>query len=97
MLTVTRRAEARLKQTLREETVDPGKAIRLVLAPSPFTPFGFIVDEQVEGDQVVKAEDGSRVLIVGPAVGAALEDSVMDYRETHMGSAFTLAKVGPVN
>jgi Fe-S cluster assembly iron-binding protein IscA len=97
MLTVTKRAEARLKQTLREETADPDKAIRLVLAPSPFTPFGFIVDEKVEGDQVVRAEDGSNVLIVGPAVGAALEDSVVDYRETHKGSAFTLSKLGPVN
>jgi Fe-S cluster assembly iron-binding protein IscA len=97
MLTVTRRARVKLRQTLREATTDPDKAIRLVLVPSPFMPFGFVVDGQEEGDQVVESDDGSKVLIVGPAVGAALADSIMDYCETHTGSAFTLSRVGPVN
>lgn len=97
MLTVTRKARVKLRQTLRQATTDPDKGIRLVLVPSPFVPFGFVVDGQEEGDQVVESEDGSKVLIVGPAVGAALTDAVMDYSETQMGSAFTLSKVGPVN
>jgi len=97
MLTVTPRAKARLKQALRQQTANPDKAIRLILAPSLFAPFGFIVDQQEEGDHVIEAEDGSKVLIVAPAVGAALDESVMDYRETSLGSAFTLSKVGPVN
>ncbi len=96
MLTITGRAKARLVHVLRQQTLDPGKAIRLVLAPSLSTPLGFILDEQEEGDQVVKAEDGSNVLLLGPSVGSALEDSLIDYLETPMGDAFTLCKLGPV-
>jgi Fe-S cluster assembly iron-binding protein IscA len=97
VLTVTERAKERLWKTLKQETKDPGKAIRLILAPSPVAPFGFIVDDPEEGDHVIQAEDGSRVLLLGPAVRAALNDSVIDYRETCMGLAFTLARMGPVN
>jgi Fe-S cluster assembly iron-binding protein IscA len=97
MLTVTERARERLWKTLRQETTDPGKAIRLILAPSPASPFGFIVDDPEEGDHIIQAEDGSGVLLLGPVVRAALNDSIIDYRETCMGLAFTLSKVGPVN
>lgn len=96
MLTVTGRARARLVQVLKQQTTDPGKAIRLVLAPSPSRALGFILDDQEEGDQVVKAEDGSKVLLLGPSVGAALDNTLIDYCETSMGAAFTLCKVGPV-
>ena len=96
MLTVTGRAKARLVQALRQQTADPEKAIRLVLAPSPSKPLGFILDDQAEGDQVVKAEDGSKVLLMGPSVSAALDNSLIDYCETSMGAAFTLCKLGPV-
>ena len=97
MLTVTERAKERLWKTLRQETTDPDKAIRLILAPSPVAPFGLIVDDPEEGDLVIQTKDGSGVLLLGPAVRAALNDSIIDYRETCMGLAFTLAKVGPVN
>ena len=62
MLTVTGRAKARLVEALKQHTVDPDKAIRLVLAPSLSTPLGFILDEQEDGDLVVRAEDGSSAL-----------------------------------
>lgn len=97
MLTVTKRARARLAQALRQQTEDPDKAIRLILAPSLFAPIAFILDEQEEGDQVVKDEEGENVLLLGPSVGAALEGSVIDYCETDIGCAFTLCKLGPVN
>lgn len=97
MLTVTKRAKARLLQALRQQTADPDKAIRLILAPSLFSPIGFILDEQEEADHVVRDEDGRKVLLVAPTVGAALEESVIDYCETHAGSAFTLCRFGPVN
>jgi Fe-S cluster assembly iron-binding protein IscA len=96
MLTITGRAKARLAEALKEQTADPDKAIRLVLAPSVSTPLGFILDEREEGDQEVRAEDGRTVLLMGPSVGAALEDSLIDYCETPMGAAFTLCKLGPV-
>jgi Fe-S cluster assembly iron-binding protein IscA len=96
MLTLTGRARARLVEALRQQTTDPEKAIRLVLAPSLSQPVGFILDNQEEGDQVVKAEDGSKVLLLGPSVGAALDNSLIDYCETSMGAAFTLCKLGPV-
>ena len=96
MLTVTGRAKARLVQALRQQTSDPEKAIRLVIAPCISTPLGFILDEQEEGDQVVKAEDGSKVLLLGPSVGAALDNSLIDYCETPRGTTFTLRKLGPV-
>lgn len=97
MLTVTKRAKARLAEAIRQQTEDPNKAIRLILAPSLFSPIAFILDEQEEGDQVVKDEDGDNVLLLGPSVGAALDDSIIDYCETNMGCAFTLGKLGPVN
>ncbi len=97
MLTITGRAKARLVQALKQQTTDPDKAIRLILAPCPTQPLGFILDEREEGDQVVKAEDGSNVLLLGPNVGAALSNSLIDYCETDMGAAFTLCRLGPVH
>ncbi len=97
MLTVTARAKARLLQALKQQTSDRDKAIRLVLAPCLSQPLGFILDEQEEGDQVVKAEDGRSVLLLGPKVGAALENSLIDYCDTDMGAAFTLCRLGPIH
>lgn len=97
MLTVTGRAKERLIQALSQQTTDPDKAIRLILAPCPSQPLGFILDEQEEGDQVVKADDGRKVLLLGPSVGAALEDSLIDYCETDMGAAFTVCRLGPIH
>jgi Fe-S cluster assembly iron-binding protein IscA len=98
MLTVTKRAKARLVQARRQQTEDPNKAIRLILAPSLFSPVAFILDEQEEGDQVVRDEYGDKVLLLGPSVGATLDDSLIDYCETQSGSCtFTLVKIGPVN
>ena len=95
MLIVTGRAKARLVQALRQQTADPEKAIRLVLAPSPSRPLGFILDDQEEGDQVVNAEDGSKVLLMGPSVGAALDNSLIDYCETSMGQRSPCASSDP--
>lgn len=96
MLTLTGRAKARLLKALRQRTMDPEKAIRVVLAPCPSTPLGFILDKQEEGDQVITAENGRKVLLLGPCVGAALVDAMIDYCETPWGTAFTLCKLGPV-
>ena len=97
MLTVTRRALEKLKETLRYQCPNNKKGIRLVLTPSGITPFDFILDEEGDGDQVVTCEDGRKVLLVGRQLAAALSKMVIDYRTTPIGVGFTLTPSDPIN
>lgn len=97
MLTVTKKARAKLKEALEEEQAQPDKAIRLVLTSSFVSPLNFIIDEEGEGDQVVRSDDGTKVLLIGPTLHTALEGMVIDYLPTVEGSAFTVSRREPVN
>jgi len=97
MLTVSKRAEERLKQALKEYTRDIRKGIRLILNPFEQPPFDFILDEAGSGDQVVKSEEGSQMLIIGAGLASALGDMVIDYLDTPIGPGFAFLPNQPVN
>ncbi len=97
MVTVSGKARRKLLETLREQNRDPEKALRLVLAPSMEHPLGFILDHPEEADRTVESDEGIKILIVGPAVAAALRGVLIDYEHSAMGEGFTFTRVEPVN
>jgi Fe-S cluster assembly iron-binding protein IscA len=97
MIAITEKAKEQLEKTLRGNTVDHQKAMRIVTTASSERPLGFILDEEDEGDLVVESEEGKSVLLIGPALGAALEGTVIDYGETETESGFIIYKQGYIN
>jgi Fe-S cluster assembly iron-binding protein IscA len=54
-----------------------------------------VLDKEKEGDQVVRTEEGRNVLLIGADLMPALEDVVIDYKETPEGTGFTISKHAP--
>jgi Fe-S cluster assembly iron-binding protein IscA len=98
MISVTDKAKEKLLEALREQQAEPGSVLRVVLAPSIHYPLGFVVDEQEEGDHTVDLMEGVTLLILGPAVAAALQGTVIDYQESPQGEEyFTVSRNMPIN
>lgn len=97
MVIVTRRAKAKLEETLRLKRIHPRQGIRLVLAPLSEKPLNFILDHEEPGDLVIKSDQGSNLLFLRPYLIPALEGMVIDYQETLWGPGFTLSRRRPVN
>ncbi len=97
MVTVTGKARKKLMETLRDQSEDPEKALRLVLAPSIQAPLGFVMDDPEAGDGTVESEEGVKILLIGPAVAAALRGVLIDYEDSPQGEGFTVSHMEPVN
>jgi len=97
MIAITEKAKEKLEKALREKSLDTHKAIRIVTTASSESPLGFILDEEDEGDLVVEGEEGKSVLLIGPALGAALDGTVIDYGETETESGFIVYRQGYIN
>jgi len=95
MLTVTTTAKERFKETLQTETTDPEIAMRIILSPSKPDQLKLVFDKEKEGDQVVTTEEGRKVLLIGADLGRALEEMVIDYKETPEGTRFTISMPAP--
>jgi len=97
MLTVTTTAKEKLKETLQKQTTDPEVAIRIVSSPSKPKRLELVFDKEKEGDQVVETEEGRKVLLVGQDLISALEEMVVDCKETPegKGTGFTISKPAP--
>ena len=95
MATVTPTAKQKLKAKLQELKTDTEMIIRLI--PSPSTPgrLEMVLDKEREGDQVVKSDDGTKVLIIGADLVPILEEMVIDFRETSQGAGFAISKSDP--
>lgn len=97
MLTVTTIAKEKFKEALQTQTTDPEIAIRVVVVSSPSKPnrLELVLDKEKEGDQVVETEEGRKVLLIGSNLVSALEEMVIDYKETPEVTGFTISKPGP--
>ena len=95
MLTVTTTAKEKFKEALETKTTDPEIAMRIILSPSKPNQLQLVLDKEKKGDQVVETEEGRKVLLIGAALGSALEEMVIDYRETTEGAGFTIEKPAP--
>jgi thioredoxin 1 len=94
MLTITANAKEKLKEALQQQP-EPEMSIRIAPSPSQPDQLQLGLDKEKEGDQVVKTEEGAKLLLVGPDLVPALEGIVMDYQETPQGSGFTMSRPTP--
>jgi len=95
MLTVTTTAKEKFKEALQTRTTDPEIAMRIIPSPSKPNRLELVLDKEKEGDQVVEAEEGRKVLLIGADLVSALEEMVIDYQETPEGTGFTISKPAP--
>jgi Fe-S cluster assembly iron-binding protein IscA len=95
MLTVTTTAKEKLKGALQTQTTDPEIAMRIISSPSKPNWLELVFDKEKEGDQVVRTEEGRKVLLIGADLIPALEEMAIDYKETSEGIGFTISKPGP--
>ncbi len=95
MLTVTTTAKEKLKKTLQNNTEDPEVAIRIISSPSSPNQLKLALDKEKDGDQVVKNEDGKKILLIGPNLVSLIDEMVLDYQETPQESGFIILKLTP--
>ena len=95
MLTVTTTAKEKFREALQTRTTDPEIAIRIISSPSKPNRLELVFDKEKEGDQVVKTKEGRKVLLIGVDLIPALEEMVVDYKETTEGTGFTISKPAP--
>jgi Fe-S cluster assembly iron-binding protein IscA len=93
MLTVTAVAKEKLKSRLLR--LDTGSGVTIRLIPSSKNPgkWKMIWDKEREQDQVVESVDGIKILLVGADLAPAMEDMVVDFRETPKGTGFAIYKL----
>jgi len=88
---VTDEARAQLKLVSDSRQLDPGRFLRLAIPPA-WTgdgDFGIVIDSRGSMDVSI-AEDQTTVLLIEREVAEQLARSVLDFKETPMGLAFTL-------
>ena len=91
MLEVTARAREKLQEALLEEqTAVPQTTYRITPIPSMPNRLGIALDKEKRGDQVVKSEEGMKVLLVQSDLSQELEGMVLDYQVTTSGEGFTI-------
>jgi len=75
----------------------PGVCVRLVPSPSPSNPaqLKMIPGTPKAQDHVVESEDGLNLLLVGADLLPTLEGMVIDFRETRLGTGFTVSRIPP--
>lgn len=89
MITVTDSAKKLLKKVLLTHTDDPSIVLRLSLkAPEQF---GFVLDNEAEGDQVVEYK-GSKVLLVDPDLAPVVDEATLDVQDTPEGPKLVVSK-----
>ena len=94
MLTVTEQAAEKLKNAIEAETTDTEVCIRIVPSPSMPNELQMVLDKENDGDHVVENE-GVKVLLLSPDLAMALEQMVIDWKETPQGGGFTISEVAP--
>jgi Fe-S cluster assembly iron-binding protein IscA len=92
MLTVTTTAKEKFEEALQSRTTDPEIAVRIISSPSKPNQLELVLDREKEGDQAVRTEEGRKVLVIGADLIPALEEMVVDYKETPKGIGFTISK-----
>ena len=94
MLKLTENAKKKI-EGLKSQASDPELAVRVVSSTSTQSGVSFSWDKEKQGDQTVKDDKGSNVLLVGADVAPSLEGMVMDYQVTPQGEGFTISKLNP--
>ncbi|NIN92922.1 hypothetical protein GTN42_05380 [bacterium] len=94
MITVTATAKEKLKELLQKQITEPEAAIRIVRSTAVPNRLELVLDKEKEGDQVVKSEKGTRLLLIASDLAPVLKGLVIDYQETPQGTGFTISMPG---
>ena len=97
MLIVTSLAKEKLKKALLKEQVnDPEVIFRITPVHSMPNRLGIALDKENKDDQVVKSEEGMKVLLIEVNLACELEGMVLDYKKTSQGEGFKISKSSPI-
>ena len=97
MLIVTSIAKEKLKKALLEEQVTyPEVIFRITPVHSMPNRLGIALDKENKDDQVVKSEEGMKVLLVESTLAHELEGMVLDYKKSSQGEGFKISKTSPI-
>ena len=91
MLTVTEKAQEKIKQALQEQKLEPGVAYRIISSPLKPNTLVWTTDIEKEGDQVIKSKDGTKILLIDPDLVSELEGMVLDYGKKAQGKGFIIS------
>ena len=91
MLTVTGNAKRELKRIVDDRNLGVGRCLRLAIPPAWPGPgdFGIVVDEEKSDDMSVTLR-GIKILLLKQELAPQLSTSILDFKETPHGQAFTL-------
>ena len=91
MITVTDQAVAKIKDILAEEN-NPSLKLRVFVQGGGCSgmQYGFTLDEEVAEDDWNLDINGVQVLVDSMS-GGYLQDAVIDYKESEMGSSFSIS------
>jgi Fe-S cluster assembly iron-binding protein IscA len=96
MLIVTPIAKEKLKKALLEEqATDPEVIFRITPVHSMPNRLGIALDKENKDDQVVKSEEGTKVLLIESSLAHELEGMVLDYKKSSQGEGFKISKTSP--
>lgn len=87
MLNVTEKAADALAKSLESSEATDEQSLRL--ARTPHGEFGLAIDEERDGDQVVKQEERS-ILVIDEEVSTALDGAILDVADSPEGQRLTL-------
>lgn len=92
MILVTSKAKEKLKEALQEQKANPEEAFRINPFLSMSNSFWLTLDNEKVGDQVIKSEEGVKMLLIRSDLILGLGEVVLDYQETPQVSGFTMSK-----
>ena len=93
MFVVTTKAKEKLKEALHELSADAGEAFRIIPFLSLQNDFLLSLDNEREGDRVVKSEGGVKLLFVQSCLASELEGMVLDHQEITHVAGFTITRL----
>lgn len=93
MFEVTAKAKEKLKEALHELAADGGKAFRITPFLSMQNDFWLSLDNEREGDRVVRSEEGVKVLLIPSCLVSELEGMVLDHQEIRQVAGFTISRL----
>ena len=91
MFNVTAAAKRELKRILDDRSLDAGRCLRFAIPPAWTGPgdFGIVIDDEKSDDLTVTLR-GTKVLLLKQDLAPQLSNSVLDFKETPHGEAFTV-------
>jgi Fe-S cluster assembly iron-binding protein IscA len=92
MLVVTAKAKEKLREVLKRQTTEPEVALRVTPTHPAHNRLELVLDKEKRGDQVVRANNGTAVLLIRPDLARRLSGIMIDCHETGRGSDFIIAR-----